>query len=136
LNAGNYRFLKLLAEFERREGYARMGIAWCAHWLNWKCGIGLIAAREKCRVARALEHLPLTSDSMRRGAISYCKVRALTRVAAAQNEKENVIMGRLIPAGTGLPAYKRLDVLVEDAVGVGSTQTNERQIAAAANEES
>jgi DNA-directed RNA polymerase subunit beta' len=28
--------------------------------------------------------------------------------------KENVIMGRLIPAGTGLPAYKRLRVIVED----------------------
>jgi DNA-directed RNA polymerase subunit beta' len=28
--------------------------------------------------------------------------------------KENVIMGRLIPAGTGLPAYKRLSVVVED----------------------
>ncbi len=27
--------------------------------------------------------------------------------------KENVIMGRLIPAGTGLPAYKRLNVVVE-----------------------
>ena len=29
--------------------------------------------------------------------------------------KENVIMGRLIPAGTGLGAYKRLSVKVEDA---------------------
>jgi DNA-directed RNA polymerase subunit beta' len=28
--------------------------------------------------------------------------------------KENVIMGRLIPAGTGLPAYKRLEVVIED----------------------
>jgi len=27
--------------------------------------------------------------------------------------KENVIMGRLIPAGTGLPAYKKLNVLVD-----------------------
>jgi DNA-directed RNA polymerase subunit beta' len=27
--------------------------------------------------------------------------------------KENVIMGRLIPAGTGLPAYKHLKVIVE-----------------------
>jgi DNA-directed RNA polymerase subunit beta' len=27
--------------------------------------------------------------------------------------KENVIMGRLIPAGTGLPAYKKLTVIVE-----------------------
>jgi DNA-directed RNA polymerase subunit beta' len=29
--------------------------------------------------------------------------------------KENVIMGRLIPAGTGLGAYKKLDVVVDDA---------------------
>jgi DNA-directed RNA polymerase subunit beta' len=28
--------------------------------------------------------------------------------------KENIIMGRLIPAGTGLGAYKRLDIVVED----------------------
>jgi DNA-directed RNA polymerase subunit beta' len=27
--------------------------------------------------------------------------------------KENVIMGRLIPAGTGLPNYKHLDIAVE-----------------------
>ncbi len=29
--------------------------------------------------------------------------------------KENVIMGRLIPAGTGLGAYKRLSLHVDDA---------------------
>ena len=28
--------------------------------------------------------------------------------------KENVIMGRLIPAGTGLAAYTYLDMVVED----------------------
>jgi DNA-directed RNA polymerase subunit beta' len=28
--------------------------------------------------------------------------------------KENVVMGRLIPAGTGLPPYKRLQVVVDD----------------------
>src|SRR4029077_7089798 len=28
--------------------------------------------------------------------------------------KENVIMGRLIPAGTGLAAYKKLEIVVED----------------------
>jgi len=30
--------------------------------------------------------------------------------------KENVIMGRLIPAGTGLPAYKRMQLVVEGDV--------------------
>ena len=29
--------------------------------------------------------------------------------------KENVIMGRLIPAGTGLPNYRYLNVEVEDS---------------------
>jgi len=28
--------------------------------------------------------------------------------------KENVIMGRLIPAGTGFPLYKRIDIRVSD----------------------
>jgi DNA-directed RNA polymerase subunit beta' len=31
--------------------------------------------------------------------------------------KENVIMGRLLPAGTGLAAYKKLDMIVDDASG-------------------
>jgi DNA-directed RNA polymerase subunit beta' len=57
------------------------------------------------------------------------------RVDHLRGLKENVIMGRLIPAGTGLPAYKRLDVLVEDAVGVGG-EASDRSIAAAVNEES
>jgi hypothetical protein len=86
LNAGNYRFLKLLAEFDRRGGHVGVGIASCAHWLSWRCGIGLIAAREKVRVARTLEQLPKLSDAMRRGVLSYCKVRAITRVATPENE--------------------------------------------------
>jgi DNA-directed RNA polymerase subunit beta' len=49
------------------------------------------------------------------------------RVDYLRGLKENVIMGRLIPAGTGLGAYKRLtvDVLAEDenghATGAGAT---------------
>jgi len=31
LNAGNYRFLQLLAEFERRGGHVGWGIVSCAH---------------------------------------------------------------------------------------------------------
>jgi DNA-directed RNA polymerase subunit beta' len=31
--------------------------------------------------------------------------------------KENVIMGRLIPAGTGLPKYRDLDLWVEGYTG-------------------
>ena len=86
LNAANYRFLSLLAEFDRRKGWNCRATIDCAHWLNWKCGIDLGAAREKVRTARALEKLPHVSAAMERGEVSYSKVRAITRVATPENE--------------------------------------------------
>ena len=86
INAAEYRFLERLAEFDRIEGYARHGLASAAHWLNWQCGIGAVAARERVRVARALEALPAISAAFEHGQISYSKVRAMTRVATAANE--------------------------------------------------
>ncbi|MGE0798611.1 MAG: DUF222 domain-containing protein [Lautropia sp.] len=86
LNAANYRWLMLIAEFDRREGWADGTTPSCAHWLSWKCGIDRGAAREKVRVARALEGLPQLSAAMARGALSYSKVRALTRVASRETE--------------------------------------------------
>jgi hypothetical protein len=86
INAANYRFLKLIAEFDRREGWAGFGIRSCAHWLNWKCGIGLTAAREKVRTARALEGLPGINTGFEKGELSFSKVRAMTRVATELNE--------------------------------------------------
>jgi hypothetical protein len=94
LNAANYRFLKLIAEFDRRKGWARDETHSCAHWLNWKCGIDLGAAREKVRVARALENLPLLSEAMARGEISYSKVRAITRVACPATESSLLMLAR------------------------------------------
>jgi hypothetical protein len=88
LNAANGRFLALLGEFDRRCGWAEWGVKSCAHWLNWKCGLDLGAAREKVRVARALERLPSMAGAMAEGRISYAKVRAMTRVADAGNESE------------------------------------------------
>ena len=44
------------------------------------------AAREKVRVANALGELPKISASYAKGEISYSKVRAMTRVATADNE--------------------------------------------------
>jgi hypothetical protein len=86
LNAATHRFLVLLAEFDRREGWADGAMRSCAHWLGWKCGIDLGAAREKVRVARALDALPAISAAMARGELSYSKVRALTRVATPETE--------------------------------------------------
>ena len=86
INAATAHFLALLAEFDRREGWAQHGIASCAHWLSWQCGIGPVAAREKVRVARALTSLPKIAEAFGEGRLSYSKVRALTRVATAETE--------------------------------------------------
>jgi hypothetical protein len=86
LDAGSYQLLKLIYEFDQQGGWQGVGIQSCAHWLNWKCGINLGAAREKVRVANALPALPTISAAMKEGRVSYSKVRAMTRVATEKNE--------------------------------------------------
>ncbi|HLA71041.1 MAG TPA: DUF222 domain-containing protein [Steroidobacteraceae bacterium] len=86
INAANHRWLSLIAEFDRRKGWSVSSSQSCAHWLNWKCGIAMGAAREKVRVAHALENLPKISAAMESGGLSYSKVREITRVAKAETE--------------------------------------------------
>jgi hypothetical protein len=85
LHAATYELLLLLREFDARAGWNH-GFLSCAHWLHWRTGIDLGAAREKVRVARALAQLPHVSEAMRRGDISFAKVRAITRVATPDTE--------------------------------------------------
>ena len=87
LNAATYRWLTLIAEFDRRSGWNDGALHSCAHWLNFKCGLDLGAAREKVRVAHALPALPKIAAAMERGQLSYSKVRALTRVATPATEE-------------------------------------------------
>ena len=94
LNAATCRFLALVAEFDRNEAYARHLLPSTAHWLNWQCGIGMTAAREKVRVARALENLPEIHAGFASGEFSYSKVRAMTRVATPANESVLVSIAR------------------------------------------
>ena len=86
LNVAHYRWLTLIGEFDRRNGWGEGGCVSCAHWLNFKCGVAMGAAREKVRVARALEQLPKIAAAMGRGEVSYSKARAITRIASAENE--------------------------------------------------
>lgn len=84
--AATYRLLVLIREFDEVDGWHQCGMRSCAHWLNFKCGIGLNAAREKVRVAHALKELPKISQAFEKGELSYSKVRAMTRVADVNNE--------------------------------------------------
>ena len=86
INAADHQFLTLIAEFDRRTGWMADGMQTCAHWLNWKCGVAIGAARERVRVARALENLPMVSAAMSSGRLSYSKAREITRVGNESNE--------------------------------------------------
>jgi len=87
INAANHKLLTLIAEFDRCKGWSGGGtLRSCAHWLNWKCGIAIGAAREKVRVAHCLAELPLIDTAFASGEISYSKSRAMTRVATPENE--------------------------------------------------
>ncbi len=87
IHAATYRLLELIREYDDARGWSGPGLNSCAHWLNWKCGINIGAAREKVRVAHALGALPKISEKFRRGEVSYSKVRAMTRVATEKNEE-------------------------------------------------
>src|SRR4051794_6375464 len=61
INAGTYRFLLMVAEFDRRGLYESWECTGTAQWLSWKCGVAARTAREHVHVARALQTLPQAS---------------------------------------------------------------------------
>ena len=86
INAATYRLRCLLKTYDEEERWE--GFRSCAHWLSWRTGISIGPAREKVRVARCLPSLPLISEALAKGRLSYSKVRALTRIATPDNEEE------------------------------------------------
>src|SRR6266852_9857212 len=93
LAAAISRLLNLIREFDAREGW-NAGFRSCAHWLSWRVGLNLGAARERVRVARALHVLPRIAGALASGEISYAKVRAVTRVATPETEDRLLAVAR------------------------------------------
>ena len=80
------RWLRLVDEFNRREGWAADGARSMAHWLSGRCGIDGRTARAHVRVAALLPGLPLVREAFAAGRLSYSKVRSVCRVANGENE--------------------------------------------------
>jgi hypothetical protein len=97
-DAALHRLLADLREFDVRGGWFRQGAKSCAHWLSWRVGWDLVTARERVRVAGKLANFPSVDDALRRGEVSYSKVRAITRVATEANETVLLEYARLMPA--------------------------------------
>ncbi|HUG53101.1 MAG TPA: DUF222 domain-containing protein, partial [Vicinamibacteria bacterium] len=98
LEAATARLLDLIRDFDARGGW-NGGYRSCAHWLSWRVGLDLGAARDRVRVARALGTLPRLAQALARGELSYAKIRALTRVATPETEERLLAVGR---AGTAI----------------------------------
>jgi hypothetical protein len=94
ITAASWEFLRALAECDEHGDWAEEGFASCADWLAWRVGITRHTASEKVRAARALESLPLISDAMAKGELSFSKVRALTRAATPESEAELLAFAR------------------------------------------
>jgi len=143
IHAATYRLLVLIHEYDNFAGWEGPGMKSCAHWLNWKCGISLGAAREKVRVAHALAELPKISAAFRRGQVSYSKVRAMTRVADCDNEDYLLMIARhgtathmerlvrqfrrverieMLEKEAALRSHRKLDWFVDDHGSVGSRE--------------
>src|SRR2546427_11616226 len=109
------RLLDLRRDFDARGGWGN-GFLSRAHWLSWRVGMDLGAARERVRVARALPNLPRVAQALSRGELSYAKVRALTRVATPETEERLLAVGQ---AGTAahveriVRGWRRVDRLAE-----------------------
>src|SRR5687767_1921858 len=88
MNRTMYRTLTRVREFDELAGYLEWSFESCAQWLAWRCDIGMSAARERVRVAHALDVLPQISEALALGTLSYTKARALTRVVTRENEAE------------------------------------------------
>ena len=118
IQAADHRLLEMIREFDRGSGWAEQGARSCAHWLSWRIGLDLGAAREKVRVARALENLPRLSEALRKGEISYSKVRAVTRIANPENEKDLLTValgGTASQVETVVRAWRKADPDIERA---------------------
>ena len=81
LDAAQQVLLTNIRVFGQPGGWAWQGAKSCAAWLSWRIGCGRNAANERVRVANALGALPRIDAALGAGELSYCKVRAMTRVA-------------------------------------------------------
>src|SRR4051812_39576624 len=104
LDAGEAEWLAELAEFDRGGWWVLDGHLSCVSWLVQHCAMAYSTAKDKLRVALELRCRPLLADALAAGELSYCKVRALTRIAGADEETDQVL----------LAAARRTDVTVAD----------------------
>jgi hypothetical protein len=107
LDAATARLLELLRQFDARGGWNN-GFQSCAHWLSWRIGLDLGAARERVRVAHALATLPRLAEAPARGSFRRpCAARFTTETALAASRAAEQGSGKDITCSTGPTAARQ-----------------------------
>lgn len=89
----------LAADFADSGEWMATGSASAAHWIASVADIEVCTAREWIRVGRCLRSLPVIADLFDADALSYSKVRVLSRVATPGNEGQLAAIAVDVPAG-------------------------------------
>lgn len=87
------RFLKMIAEFDRRNLAEECGASSTATWMIRRLGMSESTAHEHVHVARQLENFPYLSEMFEAGNLSYSALRLLLKYLTPENEVELVEMG-------------------------------------------
>ena len=122
INAATCRWLVLVGEFDRRESWAAWGCKSCSHWLSYHCGLSPATGREQVRVARSLADLPAVRAAFARGELCYSQVRALTRIATAETERDLLVVARHATAGQLEVIVRAYRGVLATAAGVGPAE--------------
>ena len=84
----------LLCSVVRYEIWRQLGKASLLEYLEDVLGYGPKAAKERVRVAMALDELPLLRDALASGEQSYSAIKELTRVAVAKTQADWIAAAR------------------------------------------
>ena len=98
LAAGTARWLRLVAEYDRRRVWEQWECRSMANWLVWHVGISLITARQYVQVASTLCSYPLLEAEFAARRLSYSRVRALCRFITPATEVDLVGLARYATA--------------------------------------
>ncbi len=94
-----HRLVHLVAWLDDSGEWVLDGMATCAHWVSAALDIEVSTAREWIRIGKKLRSLTLLDEHFENRQLSYSKVRLLTRLATADNERELCELALNTPAG-------------------------------------
>ncbi len=86
-NALDHAWLRELQEFDRAEEWRLDDATSTANWLSCFAGVNLRTAHDNVRVARKVTEFPAFQEAMRAGLVNYTQLRAITKIATAENQE-------------------------------------------------